>query len=369
MARNSVSSMIPADILCAADYERWAMQALAADTFAYIAEGAGEERTLARNRAAFSETVLSPRALVDCGRGSTAIKLLGRRLAHPILLAPVAYQRLVHTQGEIAVAEGAAAADAVMVISTLASTMLESVAAAASAGAWFQLYLQPSRDDSLRLIRRAEVAGCEAIVVTVDAPVTALRYRSQRAGFRMPDQVRAVNLEPSTAPPTALTPHDSAVFQGVMASAPGWQCIEWLCRATELPVLVKGVLDARDAIMAVEAGARGVVVSNHGGRALDGVPASLKVLPQIRAALPPWVPLLVDSGIRSGGDVFKALASGASAVMVGRLQTYALAAAGALGVAHMVRLLKEELEVTMALMGCPAPQDITPDAISQFKPG
>ncbi len=239
-----------------------------------------------------------------------------------------------------------------LVVSTLATTRLEELATA-GATLWFQLYLQARREDSLTLVRRAEDCGCQALVVTVDAPLAGIRNREQRAGFQLPSGIAAVNLaELPTAAPRPLPPGASVVFDGLLGNAPTWDDIAWLAAATSLPVVVKGILDPADALLAIQHGARGIIVSNHGGRVLDALPASIDALPAIAAAVAGRVPLLLDGGIRRGSDVFKARALGASAVLIGRPYIHALAAAGALGVAHVLRTLREELEVCMALNGC-----------------
>ncbi len=360
---------IPAEIRCAQDYEAIAAgHFLAADRLAYIAGGCGQETTLAANRAAFDGTRIWPRLLRDVGQGHTALELFGRRLAHPILLAPLAYQTLAHPRGEIDVARGAAATDSGFVLSTLAGRTLEEVAAQAGAERWFQLYFQAERRHTLDLVRRAEAAAYRVLVVTLDTAIKLPSLRAQRAGFVLPAAVVAANLTnyPEVAPPV-IERGQSRVFQGVMAQAPTLADLDWLLGETRLPVLVKGVLHPQDAALLKERGVAGVIVSNHGGRSLDGAPASLAALPAIRAAVGDAYPLLLDSGIRSGGDVFKALASGADAVLVGRLQTYALAVAGALGVAHMLRLLREELEVCMAQVGCATLAEISPAMIFKEK--
>ncbi|NWG87764.1 MAG: alpha-hydroxy-acid oxidizing protein [Hydrogenophilaceae bacterium] len=365
-SRTLLSSLshIPRDIHCAQDYEFLAQRFIAEPSYAYIAGGSGHDATLAANRKAFSEISIWPRLLRDVTDGHTRLHLLNREFAHPILLAPLAFQKLAHPSGELETARAAAATDTCMVCSTLSSTSLEEVAQYAGQEKWFQLYFQPRREVTLDLVKRAEAAGYTALVVTLDASVQAPSLRSQRAGFRMPADVRPTSLLGYPAPdPPALPAGASMIFQGMMAEAPTWEDLAWLLDQTALPVLVKGVLHPEDGARLQTLGMAGLVVSNHGGRTLDGVPASLEVLPRIRQAVGPAFPLLLDSGIRSGADVFKALALGADAVMIGRLQVYAMAVAGALGVAHMLKLLREELELCMALACCPTLADIGPEMI------
>ena len=200
-------------------------------------------------------------------------------------------------------------------------------------------------------------------MVTVDAPITGARNRSQRAGFELPPYAQPVNLPTCNLPPVSLNAHDSLVFHGVMASAPRWEDLSWLRGQTALPILVKGILHPDDAARCVELGMDGIVVSNHGGRTQDSAPSSIEMLSVIRNRVGSAYPILLDSGIRRGSDVFKALALGADAVMIGRPQVFALAVAGALGVAHMLRLLIEELELTMALTGCPTLTSINAEAL------
>lgn len=364
---------IPPQLTCVADYEAVAHQFVDHPTLEYIQGGSGDERSLRDNRQAFDDWQLVNRLLVDCTHGSTRSTLLGQALRHPFLLAPVAYQKLVHPDGERETARGADALEAGLVTSTLASCPLEDIAALHGGLRWFQLYFQPQRAATLELVRRAEACGYSAIMVTLDASIQATNRRAQRAGFVFPREVAAVNVPPNRPthtdqPPVALTPDQSAIFQGAMKQAPGWQDLEWLLQSTELPVLVKGVMHPDDArrLMALNVSGRrlqGLVVSNHGGRALDGVPSPLRVLADLRLAVGDQVPLLMDGGIRSGYDAFKALALGANAVMIGRPQLYGLAVAGALGVAHILRILRDELELCMALAGCPTLASIGPHCL------
>lgn len=359
---------LPAGLGAAADYARLAPRFIAEPLLAHLDGGARHDRTATANLAAFSRWQLMPRLLRDLRHGHTRCRLAGLDLPHPLLLAAVARLGEFHPQGEQAVAQAAAATNTVQVLSTLSSQSLEDVAAAApGAPRWFQLYLQPRREATRDLLRRATVAGYSAVVLTLDAPVQSPSLRALRAGYRAP-ATPAANLAPyhgHDAPiddaPTG--PGGSRVFQGALRHAPRDEDLDWLLAESPLPVWVKGVLHPDDARLLTTRGVAGLVVSNHGGRSLDGAPASLDCLAAVRAAVGAQVPLLFDGGIRGGDDVFKALALGADAVLVGRLQAHALAVAGALGVAHMLRLLREELELTMALMGCATLADIGPHCL------
>jgi 4-hydroxymandelate oxidase len=353
---------IPADIRCAADYETAAQRFMAAPSYEYVAGGTGADTTVGANLSAFAQWAIYPRLLRDLTQGHTRVDIGGMALPHPIMLAPVAFQALANAEAEIGSARAANAMESCFICSTLSSRTLEDVAQAAGQNKWFQLYFQPERADTKVLLDRAVKAGYGAIVVTLDASIQVASLRALRAGFRMPADCVAVNLDPqaSVAVPAA---GGSRIFQGIMEVAPTWPDLEWLIKESSLPVWVKGVLHPDDARALQAAGVAGLVVSNHGGRSLDGAPASLSVLPAIRAAVGPGYPLLLDGGIRSGSDVFKALALGANAVLVGRLQMYALSVAGSLGVAHMLKLLREELEVCMALAGCASISEIDSGAL------
>lgn len=357
---------MPAGVVTLADHEACAQTRLDANAWAYFSGGAADEHTLQGNSAAWQRLLLQPRVLRELSNGHTRAPLLGRTLAHPIFLAPVAYQRLAHPDGEVASACAASAQEAGLVLSTQSSVLLETVARAVAGDAdrgplWFQLYMTHDRGFNLDLVQRAERAGYEALVVTVDAPVNGARDRERRAGFCLPAGVSAVNLAGlPPAPVRALAQGQSALFDGLLHSVTTWADIEWLLSQTRLPVLLKGVLHPIDARQAVQLGAAGLVVSNHGGRTLDTAPSTAAVLPRIRHALGADVPLLVDGGIRRGTDVLKAIALGADAVLIGRPYIYGLANAGALGVAHVLRLLRDELEVAMALCGCATLAQVSP---------
>ncbi|WP_462387942.1 alpha-hydroxy acid oxidase [Acidovorax sp. Q11] len=357
---------LPPEIANLADHELLARQQLDDNAWAYFSGGAGDEITLRANRSAWDTLPLWPRVLRPLAGGHTRVQLLGRTLAHPILLAPVAFQRLAHADGELAMAYAAAALGAGVVLSTQASVSLEAVAGAVQPDPgrgplWFQLYLQHDRGFTQALVQRAEAAGYEALVLTVDAPTSGVRDRERRAGFRLPPGMGPVNLAGLPPPPQPdLRPGQSALFDGLLHQAPTWDDVAWLQSITRLPVLLKGVLHPADARQAVAAGAAGLIVSNHGGRALDTAPATATALPRVVQAVGGAVPVLVDGGIRRGTDVLKAMALGASAVLVGRPAVWGLANAGATGVAHVLRLLRDELEVAMALTGCATLADATP---------
>lgn len=357
---------IPADIRNAQDYAALAPHFMPPAHLAYISGGSGYGHSAAANLSAFAQWAIYPRLLRDVSHGHTRITLAGSAHAHPLLLAPLGFHKLAHANGEIDTARAAEATATCMIASTQSSYTLEDTAAAAgSAQRWFQLYLLPRREDTLHLLRRAEAAGYSAIVLTVDAPIQVANRRALGAQFQMPADCVNVNLRGYDTTPrfAGNGAGESRFFQGAMRGAPSWDDIRWIMEQTRLPVWVKGVLHPHDAIALRDAGVSGIAVSNHGGRSLDGAPAGLDVLPSVRAAVGADFPLLYDGGVLSGADAFKALALGASAVAVGRLQLYALSVAGALGVAHMLKLLREELEICMAMAGCATVAEIGSGAL------
>ncbi len=340
----------PENIQSVADYELHAQARLEPAVWRHLSEGSGNELTLHANARAFEHVRILPRPLANVRGGHTRVKLFGQEFAHPIVLAPIAYQKLFHAEGECATAMAADAQDALMVVSSLASQTLEEIVQAAGRPMWFQLYWQGERERTLRLVQRALATGYSVVVMTVDAPV-------KQVTIQLPADVSAVNLEAPLSLPQ-LTQGQSQVFDGWMAQSPTWEDLAWLRAQIKVPLLLKGVLHSADAARAITLGCDGLVVSNHGGRVLDGAPASLDALPAIMEIVAGRVPVLLDSGIRSSSDVFKALAQGVSAVMIGRPYIWGLATAGALGVAHVVRLMRDELEMTMALAGCTNLEDI-----------
>lgn len=349
---------LPPGVTTLADHERHARSVLDDAHWAYLFGAAADEITASRNIEAWRALELLPRVLQPVAGGHTRVELLGRTLAHPILIAPMACQGLAHPHAEHATALAAAALGAGLVLSTQASVSLEDIAAAylpqlGRGPLWFQLYLQPDRGFTAELVQRAEAAGFEALVLTVDAPVQGARDSERRSGFRLPAGMGAVNLAGLRhPPPRALAEGQSALFDDLLTHAPGWDDVAWLRSVTRLPVLLKGVLHPDDARQAVASGASGLIVSNHGGRTLDTAVTTAASLPRIAQAVSGDLPLLVDGGIRRGTDVLKAIGLGANAVLVGRPVLHGLATAGATGVAHVLRLLRDELEIAMALTGC-----------------
>lgn len=349
---------VPLDTVSLADYERHFLNRADEGVIGYIAGAAADGLTQAANRKAFDALRLMPKSLVDLRQASAACTLLGESLPFPILIAPTAYHRLVHPAGERATAEAARLTRTPYVVSQQASIGLEEVAeAAGDAILWFQLYLRPLREETLTLVRRAEDSGYRALVVTVDAPVTGIRNHEQRAGFVLPPDISAVNMAGMVAT-DPVGGAGSPVFRGMLQHAARWEDIRWLRSQTRLPILLKGILNPDDAGRVVDLGVDGIIVSNHGGRTLDTLPATIEALPAVVSAVRGRVPVLLDGGIRRGTDVLKAIASGAAAVLVGQPVLHALAVGGMVGVAHMLTILQTELEVAMALAGRPTLSDL-----------
>ena len=323
------------------DYERLAVERLDPGARAYFTGGAGDEWTLRRNVAAFHDWQLRPRLLVDVSAVSAASSVLGTEVALPVLLAPLAFQRLAHPEGELATARAAAAAGTVMCLSTAATRSPSEVAAVGPGARWFQVYVFIDRGITTGLVDEAVAAGFSALVVTVDAPFLGRRERDLRVDFRLPEELAAYE-------------HRLRNFDASLS----WRDLEWLA-GYGLPLVVKGLLTAEDARLACEHGAAGIVVSNHGGRQLDGVPAGLDVLEEIVEAVEGRCEVYLDGGVRRGVDVLKALALGAHAVLIGRAFLYGLAVAGEAGVARVLALLRDEVELGLALLGCRSPAEVS----------
>ncbi|MEU7581662.1 4-hydroxyphenylpyruvate dioxygenase [Streptomyces sp. NPDC041068] len=344
-----------APMVCLDDLEQSAAAQLPAGVWDFIAGGSGRETTLAHNRAALDSVRLIPRVLADVSRPRTATRLLGVEAAMPVAVAPMAYHALVHPQGEPATARAAAAAGVPLVAGMLSSRPLEQIAQAGGPPL-LQLYWLRDRAQLLRLVRRAEEIGCPGLMLTVDVPRMARRLRDLRRRFVLPSHIRPVNLDedlwPGTGRAATVAEHTDAAFDASL----GWPDLEWLRAQTTLPLILKGVLDPADAVRAASAGVDAVVVSNHGGRQLDGAIAAVGALPAVRAAVGDACDVLLDSGIRSGTDVLRALALGATGVLLGRPVLWGLAVGGERGVADVFSLLKQEIEDAMVLAGCPVPE-------------
>jgi isopentenyl diphosphate isomerase/L-lactate dehydrogenase-like FMN-dependent dehydrogenase len=341
------------------DYEALARERLAPGPHGYYAGGAGDELTLADNVEAFRRWQLRPRMLVDVEASTTATSVLGQEVSLPVLVAPVAFQRVAHPDGEVGMARAALAAGTIMCLSTLATATPAEVAAT-GAQLWFQLYVFRDVGVTNELIAQAREHGFGALVLTVDAPVRGNRERDLRTGFAIPDGVTIAALGRG-----GVTPKQ--VFEMISPSLT-WRDVERIAAEAHLPLLVKGVLTAEDARLACEHGASAVVVSNHGGRQLDGVAASIDALPEVVEAVDGRVEVLVDGGVRRGTDVVKALALGARAVLAGRAPLWGLAAGGEAGARHVLELLRAEVLGALQLTGCASPAEAARDRVGR-RPG
>ena len=356
-------TQIPPHLQTIADYEKQAQKHLPDMVWQYLQGGAMNEHSLRNNLQQFADIQLFPRMLKDLTQGHTRIELFGQSFPHPIFAAPIGHQLQYHPDAEAATALAAEVLGSNMVLSTFTNTDMRSLKKE-NPRKWFQLYWQGEREKSLALVKMAEEHQYTAIVITVDSPHTGVRDRERRVFHYLPEHMQHPHT-PVHIPLPELQDNDHPVFQGLMKIAPTWDDIAWIVKQTALPVLLKGILHPLDAKLAIEHGVQGIIVSNHGGRVLDTGISPLTALTRIKAAVPDNFPLLYDGGIRRGSDIFKAIALGASAVLIGRPCIYGLAAAGALGVAHVLKILKEEFEVTMALMGTATVNEITADYIFQ----
>jgi 4-hydroxymandelate oxidase len=349
-----------------ADYEREAAERLPREVLDYYASGANDEWTLRENRAAFERLRLFYKVLVDVSQRSLATTLLGHPLSMPIAIAPTAFHRLAHPDGELATARAAGQAGTLMILSTLSNTRVEEVVAAATGPVWFQLYVYRDRGATRALVERVEAAGVSALVLTVDAPLLGRRERDVKNRFVLPPGLCIENMLPEglhELPAPQIDSGLAAYFANMLEPALTWKDLAWLGSVTKLPILVKGVVRADDALRAVEHGAKGVVVSNHGGRQLDGSPATIDALPPIVRAIGDRSLVLMDGGIRRGTDVLKALALGAKAVLLGRPVLWGLAVDGEAGVHHVLQLLRDELDLALALAGVPSITELGPDLL------
>lgn len=352
------------------DHEHAAQAVMSASAWAYFSGGAADEISLRRNVLAWQSQGLAPRVLQDLRGGHTRCNLLGKTWPIPLLVAPMAHQRWAHPEGESGMALAASAQGCGFVLSHQSNTPLNEVASLTASEKdrgplWFQMYWLTDRGAMRDLLQQVESAGYEALVFTVDAPVHGVRDRERRHGKALPEGLQTPHW------PTPLNSYNASnaashgahvgLCAGLADVAPTWADVQWLICQTRLPVLLKGITHPEDARQAMAIGVSGVVVSNHGGRVLDTLPATAELLPAIAEVVHAQVhgrAVLVDGGIRRGTDVFKALALGADAALIGRPALYGLAHAGARGAAHVLRLLRDEFEMTLALCGCPTPQAI-----------
>jgi isopentenyl diphosphate isomerase/L-lactate dehydrogenase-like FMN-dependent dehydrogenase len=346
------------------EYERRASERVDPAAWDYIQGGAADERTLRSNTEAFDAITLLPRVLVDVSCVETETRVLGRPVRFPVLAAPTGFQTLAHPEGELAVARATAALGTIMVLSTLSSYPLEAVAAAAAGPKWFQLYCYRDRSVTQRLVERAQEQGFHAICVTVDLPAVGHRERDLRSGFTLPPHALPRNFEGLVDTSAMSDPANPSVFAEhigrLVDPSLTWEIIPWLRSVTHLPIVLKGILRPDDARHAADRGIDGIIVSNHGGRQLDGVPASIEALPPIVEAVRGQLDILLDGGIRRGTDVAKALALGARAVLVGRPVLWGLAVGGAKGVERVLDLLRAEFALAMTLLGCRNVAELNP---------
>ena len=335
------------NLLSLTDFEPLAQARMSPMAHGYVTGGAADELTVRANLEDWKRIRLKPRILIDVSRIDLAIELLGQKLALPLLLAPAAFQRLCHPEGELATIAGANQAGAPFVLSSYATEAVENVTAAAKTPVWFQLYAQSKREVTQRIVERAQAAGCKALCVTVDTPVLGARNREGRSQFNIPPGFTLPNLG------IDLSQLSSArgISDELLAPTLTWKDVEWLRSICRIPLLLKGVMNPDDAVRAIDAGVAGIMVSNHGGRNLDTLPSTAEALPRIAEKVAGRLALIVDGGIRRGTDILKALALGAQAVMIGRPYLYALAVGGAGGVARAIEILRTELQMAMALTG------------------
>lgn len=349
LARDQLASIITLD-----DFEYEARNFTSHTTYEYVMGGAGADISVRENREAFNRIYLNPRVLIDVSRIETRLQIFGREHEFPVLLAPTGYHQLLHPEAELETIKGANAGAATLVAAMFANVTIEAMAAASERPLWFQVYLQTDRGFTKEMIDRAMNSGCEAICITVDVPVNGPRDRELRAGFKLPPGVQRANLLKlgNLIATGAHRPSGRDIYSAVHGPDATWKDIDWLRSIVPVKLLLKGILHPDDAELAAKAGCDGLIVSNHGGRSLDSVPATINALPPIVDRVGSQLTILLDGGVRRGIDVFKALAKGATAVLIGRPYLYGLALGGAFGVARVIEILRTELEMTMGLAGC-----------------
>jgi 4-hydroxymandelate oxidase len=354
------------DYLNLLELEELARAKLPRMAFDYYAGGSHDEVTLRENVAAFGRLRVHYRVLRDVSARSTKTRVLGHEVSFPVLVAPTAFHKMAHDDGELATARATSAQGTVMILSSLATTSIEEVAQVATGPLWFQLYVYKDRGATEAVVARAEAAGCRALVLTVDAPLLGTRERCVRNEFTLPPDLAMQNLAAAgyAVMPTATGDSSLAAYvRARLDPSLSWKDLAWLRSRTKLPILIKGIVRADDARLAVDAGVAGIVVSNHGGRQLDTSPATIDVLPSVVDAVAERCEVLVDGGVRRGTDVLKALALGSKAVLLGRPVLWGLALGGQAGVERVLETLRRELDLAMALAGCASIAEVKRDLV------
>lgn len=352
------------------EYEKLACEKLHKTAFDYYSSGAHDEITLKDNREAYNRIQIHYKVLVDVSKRDLSTEVFGQKISFPLIIAPTAFHKMAHNEGECAVAKAAMQSDTIICLSTLSNTKVEEVSESCKSNFWFQLYVFRDKSVTEKLVRRVEKAGAKAIVVTVDAPLLGTREKDVKNKFQLPQGLSVINLMPDNKDELPDNKPDSGLslyFNEMLDQSLNWKDIEWLASITKLPIILKGIIRPDDALRAIDYGAKGIVVSNHGGRQLDTSPATIEVLPKIAEAVDNRIEVLVDGGIRRGTDILKAVALGAKAVLVGRPVLWGLACNGTEGVSSVLSLLKKEFDLAMALSGTPTVKDITRDLVSFHK--
>ncbi|CAH2007211.1 unnamed protein product [Acanthoscelides obtectus] len=353
--------------ICIKDFEEFAYKTLPRNALDYYRSGAGQQETLANNKRAYSNYRIRPRCLRNVAETDISVTVQGEHVSMPVGISPTAMQRMAHPDGECANAKAAQDMGTIFILSTISTSSIEEVAEAAPRGIkWFQLYIYRDREVTRQLVSRAEHAGFRALVLTVDAPFFGLRLADIRNKFVLPPHLKLANFQGTKSTDinkskagSSLNDYVNSLFDQTIE----WKDIAWLKSITKLPIILKGILNFEDAIMAADAGVSGIIVSNHGGRQVDTWPASIEALPEIVKAVGDRVEVYVDGGVTQGTDVFKALALGAKMVFMGRPALWGLTYAGEAGVKKILNIMKGEFESTLAISGCARISDITPSMV------
>jgi 4-hydroxymandelate oxidase len=354
------------DALNIFELEKLAKENLPQTAYDYYSSGAWDEITLRENRDAFSRIQVHYKVMVDVSKRDLSTTIFGQKVSMPILLAPTAFHKLAHPDGEVATVRAAGASNTIMTLSSLSTTKVEEVTAAAKSPVWFQLYINKDRGFTRELVARVKAAGCKALMLTVDTPEWGRRERDVRNCFHLPPGLSAINLIPSNDRGEYIGQHGAGMgqaFSWMIDPSVTWKDVDWLRSLTDLPLIVKGVCRPDDAEIALQHGVSGICVSNHGARQMDTAPATIEVLPAIAEQVAGRVPVMLDGGVRRGLDVFKAIALGATAVQIGRPVLWGLANGGQSGVQTALELLRKEFDLAMALAGCPDIASIKRDLV------